>query len=359
MAPLPAQTVLDEPEHKTPSGQPLPKPTSPALTYDPETGRSQISRRQFRFLLGLTLVNTLMLGAFVAGPGISKLTRGWWDDYKRWRADRQAAKQAKVARDRFLVDYAKLLAHRDPPDKVVYDEDPDRAARLIKNEGYTAYTSGGSFVYLTPKPWQFPARAEWPMEMLTISKRGAFSGALLYLEGRKSPSGEERLVCVVLDASLRSESTATEGRSRIDEEQLGLRQYVVKTRRALAVGAYKATGDNHIDLDSPRMLEILQPSQKQTAVTWTKTSAWENGEVSIRHGQVMRFFAGQADPADPSHFTIKYEYNGQPGGIDGWLRDDGSVVLEPRVGRIVQSDPSGRTRVWDMDAEPTPTKPPR
>jgi hypothetical protein len=43
-----------------------------------------------------------------------------------------------------------------------------------------------------------------------------------------------------------------------------------------------------------------------------------------------RYYAGQADPADASHFTITCEINGQPGLIDGWLRDDDSVLLEAR-----------------------------
>ena len=36
----------------------------------------------------------------------------------------------------------------------------------------------------------------------------------------------------------------------------------------------------------------------------------------------LRLFAGQADPADASHFTFMYELNGQRGTIDGWLQDD-------------------------------------
>lgn len=38
-------------------------------------------------------------------------------------------------------------------------------------------------------------------------------------------------------------------------------------------------------------------------------------------GALLRFFAGQADPNDPSHFTIGYEANGRRGIIDGTVRD--------------------------------------
>jgi hypothetical protein len=39
------------------------------------------------------------------------------------------------------------------------------------------------------------------------------------------------------------------------------------------------------------------------------------------NGPLLRFFAGQPDPADESHFTIDYEVDGERGTIDGWLRD--------------------------------------
>ena len=49
----------------------------------------------------------------------------------------------------------------------------------------------------------------------------------------------------------------------------------------------------------------------------------------------MRLFAGQADAADPSHFTIVFDDDGQTRTIDGWLQSDDTILLEPRasVGR--------------------------
>jgi hypothetical protein len=44
----------------------------------------------------------------------------------------------------------------------------------------------------------------------------------------------------------------------------------------------------------------------------------------------LRLFAGQRDPTDPGHFTIPFTVSGQGGIIDGWLKDDGSVLLETR-----------------------------
>lgn len=46
----------------------------------------------------------------------------------------------------------------------------------------------------------------------------------------------------------------------------------------------------------------------------------------------LRLYAGQPDPADASHFTIRYESKGSGGTIDGWLRDGDSVKLQVRDG---------------------------
>ena len=44
----------------------------------------------------------------------------------------------------------------------------------------------------------------------------------------------------------------------------------------------------------------------------------------------IRFFAGQIDPKDDSHFMIDYDVDGEPGTLDGYLRDEqgGEVTVE-------------------------------
>lgn len=42
-----------------------------------------------------------------------------------------------------------------------------------------------------------------------------------------------------------------------------------------------------------------------------------------------RFYAGQADPADPSHFTLDFDAPGGRYTIDGWLRDAISPAWDP------------------------------
>jgi len=67
---------------------------------------------------------------------------------------------------------------------------------------------------------------------------------------------------------------------------------------------------------------------------------WYN---SVHDPGYLRFFSGRIDPADPSHFTIDYDvalvHDPQAipilhGTIDGWLRDDDSILLEPTHGLV-------------------------
>jgi hypothetical protein len=61
------------------------------------------------------------------------------------------------------------------------------------------------------------------------------------------------------------------------------------------------------------------------------------GTLKIQYAELLRIFFGQTDPADSSHFTLKYELNGKAGVINGWLKPNGSVVFEPREGKRVGS----------------------
>jgi hypothetical protein len=53
----------------------------------------------------------------------------------------------------------------------------------------------------------------------------------------------------------------------------------------------------------------------------------------------IRFYAAQPDRADPSRFTFRYEFSGQPGHIDGCLNADDSVTLTLRDGPLKRTMP--------------------
>jgi hypothetical protein len=46
----------------------------------------------------------------------------------------------------------------------------------------------------------------------------------------------------------------------------------------------------------------------------------------------LRLYAGQPDPNDPSRFTIRYDLDGQPGTIEGWVNEHGTVSLAAKDG---------------------------
>jgi hypothetical protein len=60
----------------------------------------------------------------------------------------------------------------------------------------------------------------------------------------------------------------------------------------------------------------------------------KGGQVRVDPIDRFRFYAGQLDPADPSHFTIKYDLDAATGTIHGRLKDDGTVDLRPEQGTV-------------------------
>jgi len=97
----------------------------------------------------------------------------------------------------------------------------------------------------------------------------------------------------------------------------------------------------------------IDPKVSRSKIIWTRGSGdWEHGQVEFEPRWLFRIYAGQVDPADPSHFTIAYEREAARGTIDGYLREDDRVEFVPRTGAIVDRDPHGREIVWDPDVAP-------
>ncbi|HET6251394.1 MAG TPA: hypothetical protein VFE47_27160 [Tepidisphaeraceae bacterium] len=73
--------------------------------------------------------------------------------------------------------------------------------------------------------------------------------------------------------------------------------------------------------------DVFQPAENGRPLTKISSKT----EIEIGHyrdhdNDVIRFFAGQSDPNDPTHFTIRYVMNGTEGFIDGNLQADGKTV---------------------------------
>jgi hypothetical protein len=68
---------------------------------------------------------------------------------------------------------------------------------------------------------------------------------------------------------------------------------------------------------------LLEQPQLRSNGSWMTPFAFANPSGLYLH-------AGQTDPANPSHFTIAFDYPDQSGTIDGWLQPDDSILIELR-----------------------------
>jgi hypothetical protein len=199
----------------------------------------------------------------------------------------------------------KCLSYSAPADRVVYEEDPDAAAKLLatgsgeyvptalNRETGKAPTTAASHV---PASWSAlrPRVTTFPLMMYARNSSPATAG-VVFLHELTSPGGSRRLVCV---------------------------RYLPQspTFSPAFVAGY--------DYDS----DVLIPA------TWTRPAARvaRGSAFSVlsnipRHPPRVRMYAGQPDPADPTHFTIRYEMWGQSDVLDGYLDNNDGVTLKPRT----------------------------
>jgi hypothetical protein len=179
---------------------------------------------------------------------------------------------------RLLYAQRQWLNFSPPPTQVVYDDDPARAAALLAQPNYARVQlpSGTSAVVWTP-----PQFADaW----FRTSGRPPAPAAVLFLHERRTPSGEPFLLSCELDVG-----------------------------RGLT-GSFV----------TPIYMNEIRPA------AWRRGLARRNGvgwplpfqiERAIQKGAHLRVFAGQVDPADATHFTVKYDLDGVEGFLDGYEGD--------------------------------------
>jgi hypothetical protein len=180
----------------------------------------------------------------------------------------------------------KCLGYSPFTDMVVYSDDPAEMKELLAaGGGYTDWPplSGRTDAVIhEPKVWQ-----DYQPYL-----RG---GGVAFLHRLTSPGGNARMVAIEV-----TPYAASHGGKRVaNTVQFAAQVIVPATLRADA-------------------------RQIQLRSNVSPLYAW----VDVRDR--FRLLAGQPDAADASHFTIDYTINGSPGTIDGWLKDDDTVVLVPR-----------------------------
>ncbi len=183
------------------------------------------------------------------------------------------------------------------PDTVVYEEDPTGAAALLAgNPNYHPYTfQRRSSMQAPPSPATAAALGVSDWDKLTSILPGfhpsLIKPAVIFLHERISPAGHRRLVCV---------------------------------RYGPQGDAFSAQFIQALNCDT----FTVTPGTWSQAPIYTPLGWAYDVEVGWpRRPPLVRIFAGQPDPNDPAHFTIRYRIWGQEDVLDGRLLDNDRVTL--------------------------------
>jgi hypothetical protein len=106
----------------------------------------------------------------------------------------------------------------------------------------------------------------------------------------------------------------------------------------------------HLSPDREQAIRLTVPEDARTVLHFPGNSTSE--PPTVYRGSVLAVLAGEADPADPTHFTVPYLIDRTPGVIDGWLRRD-ALELRPREGH------AGPQASWVLPATTKVPDPPR
>ena len=202
---------------------------------------------------------------------------------------------------RVLYWQRQCLGYRFGDGEVVYEEEPAAAALLLaRSSQYAPYPLNRSASPGVSSPVKAAARVPscWTQYDRLVGRAsvqaGRSFGAVIFLHERISPSGHHRLVFVRYFPE-----TDTFTSSFIQGYNI---EQLVLTPQTLT----------HPVVFAPRTYVIRVLSGVPA------------------HPPLVRMYGGQPDPADPSHFTVRYQMWGKEDVIDGRLDDQDQVTLIPR-----------------------------
>lgn len=195
---------------------------------------------------------------------------------------------------KMLYHQRQCLRYEAPPDQVVYDEDPAAVEAMAGRDGYN----------MIPDPSRGRLASAQAYVPTCWQRFHAESGATLFLHERHAGAGgtgPARVVAV----------ERPPGGWLPFGHPLDLQVSVIAP-----VGLTGTPSDCQPPYELKRLLRTLRTS----------------GFPIYIQGPPVRFYAGQVDPADLSHFTIRYAIGGQSGTVDGWLQADDTVRIQIRDG---------------------------
>jgi len=305
------------------------------LTYEPPA--PSIPRWQFRLLFLLVLLNLVITLQSTYAPGVAAAAKQWWAERKETR--RIAALEQVAA------------TWTEPPSKVVWDDDPAAAAPLLSGPGYApvgvpAFIES-NYPFLVGWPAGAAARpppvgAQLFKPHFPLSKDGLVQSdehfAVVFMHLLRSTSGQERLVYVYLKGSTdlnMAHIPAPPGGYGSPPD--AFEAQANRKLRLIAVPCQPAQGTTlpkTLSQESTGLSIVRGADQWKLDWKWVPSADRKSGQVVPDARNRFRFFAGQADPADPSRFTIAFEHDGRPGTVRGRLKDDGTIELQPDAGTV-------------------------
>ena len=224
---------------------------------------------------------------------------------------------------------AELLNNRLGPQTIVYEEAPVAAARLRGDSSGVVNQQAERDFAMQPywsafEPPAYRASGFWENGVTNESR-----DALLFAHTLTSPGGNARLVMLEMDVKLKPVAAPKDEHAVAIDRQL---KYMICETKAFA--------------NTPRVLRSGQSLRLVQADGHNVIPIkWVDGALRATRPKEheLRFFAGQPDSTDASHFTVEYEIGGVKNVIDGWLTDDDYLRIVPRGGQVEKS-------VWRIEA---------
>jgi hypothetical protein len=230
--------------------------------------------------------------------------------------------------------------HVEPANTIVFESDPARAQALLDAGTHIALAGGSASPAVLREPDS--------LRLLRGASGGAAletMGALVFLHELVTPSGARRIVAVQFLPHY------------IDGRTLpgaGLVAYIFEPGGL--VSAPRQVGQSHARLLVPveqaplfpetQDIDPLLQSNSAAACLGTTSGVLEQAFDPWGGTQGLRWYAGQPDELDSTHFTIDYEIAGIRGTVDGYLSDDGGHVrMQPRAPHGSSGTSGGYTRI--------------
>ena len=326
-----------QPPPVSPQSPPAPPPPA-ALEYD--RSGNHVTRGQFRVLLILMFVNTVVIVGYVAVPGGTQWARQQWKDFETRRAVEAREQQKRDAAAKRIEAFRKVLpalaAMKLPADPPVYTEDGvEEASLLASNPAYQTVRFERQGMELNL--WQPAVARTAPVEVLEMQKvlgnaRGG-DGATAFMHARQNPAGAQRLVWCTIEAEQQASSDSSG-------------DYFVMTRRTLRV----------------RLIDPGSADETPQTLATVETEFDQRGDAERAHvkrdgtsktPQVFRLLSGVPDAADATRCTVPYVLNGATGAFAIRVMPNDRLLVEPGEGRIAER--MGDTAVqqkWDPSAPP-------